>query len=139
MMAYGGRDDRLFRAGILESGGAFPLTSANTSSFQDTFDGLITNTSCSSFADAPPTEQLDCIRKLPIKTLLSSVGPNTGQSIDGSFTQTSIHFALQAEKYVKVPTIVGSTYPIPPLKRHPSPNSIRQQTQTKEPTQPQRE
>lgn len=108
-MAYGGRDDRLFRAGILESGGAFPLTSANTSSFQDTFDSIITNTSCSSFADAPPAEQLDCIRKLPVRTFLSSVGPDTGQSIDGSFSQTSIHFALPAEKYVKVPTIVGST------------------------------
>ncbi|KAL4918219.1 Alpha/Beta hydrolase protein [Aspergillus aurantiobrunneus] len=108
LMAYGGRDDRLFRAGILESGGAFPLTYANTSSFQETFDSLITDTSCTSFANASAAEQLSCIRQLPVQDFLSSVGSNTGQSIDGSFTETSIHFALPAEKYVKVPMIVGT-------------------------------
>ncbi|KAL2788973.1 Alpha/Beta hydrolase protein [Aspergillus keveii] len=108
MMAYGGRDDKVFRAGILQSGGAFPLEHPNTTAFQETFDSLIEDTSCSSFTNAPAEEQLECIRQLPIETFLSSVGPNTGQSIDGSFSQTSIQFALPAGKYVKVPTIVGT-------------------------------
>ncbi|KAL3469599.1 Alpha/Beta hydrolase protein [Aspergillus californicus] len=108
MMAYGGRDDQLFRAGILESGGAFPLTYPNTSSFQETFDSLITDTPCVSFTNASAVEQLDCIRQLPIETFLSSVGSNTGQSIDGSFTRTSIQFALPAGKYVKIAAIVGT-------------------------------
>ncbi|OGM47422.1 hypothetical protein ABOM_002563 [Aspergillus bombycis] len=108
MMAYGGRDDSLFRGAILESGGAFPLTLPNTTSFQQTFDSLITNTSCSTRAGSPAAEQLDCIRALPIDTFLSSVGDATGQSIDGSFTTTSVQFAFPAGKYVKVATIVGT-------------------------------
>ncbi|KAL4943527.1 Alpha/Beta hydrolase protein [Aspergillus oleicola] len=108
MMAYGGRNDNLFRAGILESGGSFPLTYANTSSFQATFDSLITGTACKSFANTSADHQLDSVRKLPIETFLSSVGSSTGQSIDGSFTQTSLQFALEAGKYVKVATIVGT-------------------------------
>ncbi|KAE8363425.1 Alpha/Beta hydrolase protein [Aspergillus caelatus] len=108
MMAYGGRDDGLFRGAILESGGAFPLTLPNTTSFQQTFDSLITNTSCSTLAESSAAEQLDCIRALPIDTFLSSVGDKTGQSIDGTFTATSVQFAFPAGKYVKVPTIVGT-------------------------------
>ncbi|KAL2872735.1 Alpha/Beta hydrolase protein [Aspergillus lucknowensis] len=108
MMAYGGRDDKLFRAGILQSGGAFPLTLANTTAFQETFDSLITDTSCVSLKDASAAEQLDCIRQLPVETFLSSVGSSTGQSIDGSFTQTSVQFAFPEGKYVKVATIVGA-------------------------------
>ncbi|KAL2820372.1 Alpha/Beta hydrolase protein [Aspergillus granulosus] len=108
MMAYGGRDDKLFRAGILQSGGAFPLEHANTTAFQETFDSLITNTSCSSLTNASAAGQLACIRQLPIETFLSSVGSSTGQSIDGSFSQTSIQFALPAGKYVKVAIIVGT-------------------------------
>ncbi|KAL4876090.1 Alpha/Beta hydrolase protein [Aspergillus karnatakaensis] len=108
MTAYGGRDDKLFRAAILQSGGAFPLTLANTSVFQETFDSLVTDTFCSALADAPAAEQLDCIRRLPLEAFLSNVGSNTGQSIDGSFTQTSIHFSLPAEKYVKVATLIGT-------------------------------
>ncbi|KAL4910113.1 hypothetical protein BDW74DRAFT_173580 [Aspergillus multicolor] len=108
MMAYGGRDDKLFRGAILESGGAFPLTYANTAKFQESFDNLVTDTPCKSFANASTAKQLDCIRQLPIETFLNSVGSGTGQSIDSSFTQTSLQFALPAGKYVKVPTIVGT-------------------------------
>lgn len=107
-MAYSGRDDGLFRGAILESGGAFPLTFPNTNPFQQTFDSLITNTSCSMLAESSAAEQLDCIRGLSIETFLSSVGDKTGQSIDGTFTTTSVQFAFPAGKYVKIPTIVGS-------------------------------
>lgn len=110
-MAYGGRDDDLFRGVIMESGGAFPLTGPDTSAFQATFDSLIRNTTCSSVANASAAAQLDCIRGLPISVFMSSVGSSTGQSIDGSFTQTSIQFALSAGKYVKVATIVGCMKP----------------------------
>jgi hypothetical protein len=107
MMAYGGRDDGLFRGAIMESGGAFPLTGPETSSFQATFDSLINNTTCISATNASAAAQLDCIRELPISVFLASVGSSTGQSIDGSFSQTSIQFALSAGKYVRVATVVG--------------------------------
>ncbi|KAF2737423.1 alpha/beta-hydrolase, partial [Polyplosphaeria fusca] len=108
MAAYGGRDDGLFRAAILESGGAFPLTGPKTSAFQATFDGLITKTSCSTYANASTTDQLDCIRKLSLDDFRNNVGSSTGQSIDGGFSPTSIQFAFPAGKYVKVATMVGA-------------------------------
>ncbi|KAF9878443.1 carboxylesterase [Colletotrichum karsti] len=108
MMAYGGRDDGLFRGAILESGGAFPLTPPNTTAFQSTFDSLITNTTCSPLVNGSAAEKLDCIRKLPVEVFREKVGSSTGQSVDGDFTRTSIQRALPAGKYLKVPTIVGT-------------------------------
>ncbi|ETS83076.1 hypothetical protein PFICI_04952 [Pestalotiopsis fici W106-1] len=108
MMAYGGRNDSLFRGGILESGGAFPLTLPNTTAFQSTFDSLITNTTCVQFAASSSEEKLDCIRQLPVEEFRSKVGSSTGQSIDGDFTRTSLRFALPDGSYLGVPTIVGT-------------------------------
>ncbi|KAK8041526.1 Alpha/Beta hydrolase protein [Apiospora phragmitis] len=109
-MAYGGRDDGLFCGAIMQSGGAFLLELLNATSFRQTFDGLITNACCyaSLSKDATADEQLDCIRGLPIEEFRASVGPKTGQSIEGDFTRTSIQFALPAGKYLKVATIVGA-------------------------------
>ena len=106
MMAYGGRDDGLFRATVLQSGGAFPLTSASSPAFQATFDQLVNNTVCASARNATAAEQLDCIRQLPIDEFLAKVGRSTGQSID-DFSPTSLRFALPAGKFVKVPVLVG--------------------------------
>jgi ribosomal protein L14 len=109
MMAYGGRDDGLFRGAILQSGGAFPLTAPNTTAFQATFDSLITNTSCSPFADSSAAEKLKCIKSLPLDVFRANVGSSTGQSVDGDFIRTSIQRALPVGRYVKVATIVGCT------------------------------
>lgn len=107
-MAYGGRDDGLFRGAILQSGGAFPLTPPNTTVFQSTFDLLFNGTNCSSLANGSASDKLDCIRKLPVDIFRAKVGSSTGQSADGDFTRTSIQRALPAGQYVKIPTIVGS-------------------------------
>lgn len=114
MMAYGGRDDGLFRGAIMQSGGAFPLELPNATSFQQTFDSLLTNTSCSTTLsiNATAVEQLDCIRALPIDVFRASVGSKTGQSIDGILTRTSIQLALPAGQYLKVPTIVGGKFSV---------------------------
>ncbi|KAK5682981.1 hypothetical protein LTS10_004509 [Elasticomyces elasticus] len=108
MMAYGGRDDGLFRGAILQSGGAFPFTAPNTTAFQSTFDSLITNTTCSPLVDSFAADKLKCIRSLLLEVFKANVGPSTGQSVDGGFTRTSIQRALPACQYVKVATIVGS-------------------------------
>lgn len=107
-MAYGGRDDNIFRGAILQSGGAFPLTGPDTPAFQATFDSLITNTSCAFLANASASAKLDCIRNLPVEVFREKVGKSTGQAIDGDFTRTSIQLALPKGEYLKVPTIVGS-------------------------------
>jgi len=110
MAAYGGRDDGLFRGAILQSGGAFPLAHPNSTASQAAYDSLISNTNCSSLAKAGASEQLDCIRKLPIAELRANVGGGTGQSIDGSFSPTSIQFAFPAGKYLKVAAMVGGKW-----------------------------
>lgn len=108
-MAYGGRDDSLFRGAILQSGGAFPLTAPNTTAFQSTFESLITNTTCSSLANSSAADKLSCIRALPLETFRANVGTSTGQAVDGDFVRTSIQRALPAGKYVKIATMVGCT------------------------------
>lgn len=108
MMAYGGRNDHLFHGAILESGGAFPLTSPDTPAFQASFDTLITNTMCSPLANASAAKKLACIRTLPLSTFRASAGKSTGQSIDGDFSRTSIQNALPSGKYLHIPTIVGT-------------------------------
>ena len=107
MMAYGGRNDRLFRGVILQSGGAFPLTRPDTASFQETFDKLV-NSSCPLLAKASAREKLDCIRKLPVDNFRKNVGSATGQSVDGTFSHTSIQRAILEGKYVKLATMIGS-------------------------------
>lgn len=107
-MAYGGRDDKLFHGIILESGGAFPLTRPDTPTFQSTFDSLITQTSCANKTSASAADKLSCIRSLPLATFRANVGRSTGQSIDGTFSRTSIQRALPAGAYIKIPTIVGA-------------------------------
>ncbi|KAF4901836.1 Lipase 1 [Colletotrichum fructicola] len=108
MMAYGGRNDGLFRGAILQSGGAFPLTPPNTTAFQSTFDSLINETNCSSVVNGSASDKLDCIRKLPVEEFRAKVGSSTGQSVDGDFTRTSIQRALPAGQYIKIPTVVGT-------------------------------
>ncbi|KAF0318341.1 carboxylesterase [Colletotrichum asianum] len=108
MMAYGGRDDGHFRGAILGSGGAFPLTPANTTVFQSTFDSLVDGTNCSAVVNGSASDKLDCIRKLPVEEFRTKVGSSTGQSVDGDFTRTSIQRALPAGQYIKVPTVVGT-------------------------------
>lgn len=107
-MAYGGRNDKLFRAAILQSGGAFPLTPPDTISFQSTFDSLILNTTCRSVVNGSAIEKLECIRNLPTEKFIDDVGSSTGQSIDGSFSRTSIQRALPEGRYIKIPTLIGS-------------------------------
>lgn len=108
MLAYGGRNDSLFRGAILQSGGAFPLTLPNTTAFQSTFDSLVNGTNCSSIVNGSASDKLDCIRKLPVEEFRTRVGSSTGQSVDGDFTRTSIQRALPAGQYIKIPTVVGS-------------------------------
>lgn len=109
MMAYGGRDDGLFRGAIMQTGGAFPLELPNATTFQQTFDPLIKQTDCSHLVNSSASAQLDCIRSLPIEVFRENVGPKFGQSIDGDFTRTSIQLALPQGKYLRVPAIIGST------------------------------
>jgi hypothetical protein len=66
IVAYSGRDDRLFSRAIVESGtldGPYPHP--DYTPYQATYNALQTNTSCTSAANFS-ADQLACIRALPI-------------------------------------------------------------------------
>ncbi|KAJ7815173.1 alpha/beta-hydrolase [Mycena olivaceomarginata] len=110
IIAFAGRDDKLFNQAIAESGtggGNFSLPTA--ASFQANFISLINNTTCASTADSSEAEQLACIRALPIDVFRRNSVGSTGIVFDGDFI--NVPGMLQAYKdgnWVKVAFIVGS-------------------------------
>lgn len=87
LLAYGGRDDGLFRGAIAQSSGPavnfFPVDlplGYNSTAYQSVYYSLVSNTSCSS-----PTPQftnsLDCLRALPFSEL--NIALNVSSRISG--------------------------------------------------------
>ena len=65
LVAYGGRDDKLFRAGIMESGNPVNYNGfQNTSFYQPLFDSIVRSTGCST-----STDSLNCLRFVPYDQL----------------------------------------------------------------------
>ncbi|KAF7350016.1 Carboxylic ester hydrolase [Mycena venus] len=110
IIAFAGRDDKLFNQAIAESGtggGNFSLPTA--ASFQANFNSLINNTTCVSTANGSEADQLACIRALPIDVFRTNSVGSTGIVFDGDFI--NVPGTLQAYKdgnWVKVAFIVGS-------------------------------
>ncbi|KAJ6572278.1 alpha/beta-hydrolase [Mycena capillaripes] len=110
IIAYAGRDDKLFNQAIAESGtngGNFSLP--DSASFQSTYDQLIANTSCSSTANLSAAAQLSCLRALPIDEFRQNSVGTTGIVFDGDFINVPGTFeAYRTGKWVRVAFIVGS-------------------------------
>ncbi|KAH8805750.1 Alpha/Beta hydrolase protein [Xylogone sp. PMI_703] len=116
LLAYNGRDDGLYRAAILESGGPgvywFPATfpgGFNSTYYQKTYDALVAKTSCTS---SNTSSSLSCLRSLPFSELnaalnTSGAGPFTPQ-IDNDFIATFPSNQLAQGKFSKVPIIIGT-------------------------------
>lgn len=118
VIAYGGRDDHLFRAAISESGAPSTYDRYQTpADWQPYYDAIVEAAGCSSAADS-----LRCLRGVPVNTLygifnnasivpvhtLSGLaGPQFVQVIDGDFIQESATVQLQQGKFVKVPYLIG--------------------------------
>ncbi|CZR61563.1 related to triacylglycerol lipase V precursor [Phialocephala subalpina] len=112
LVAYGGRDDKLFRAAIAESGGPTGgsryLTPAQ---WQPYYDKIANATNCSSAADS-----LDCLRKVPTNVLNNvlnssvTTGASWGPQIDGDFLQESGTTQVLEGKFVKVPFLMGRNH-----------------------------
>ncbi|KAF5020563.1 hypothetical protein F66182_7395 [Fusarium sp. NRRL 66182] len=103
ILAYNGRDDKLFRATILESGSPIPLASQSDLA-ENLYSLLLKNTSCSSLA---------CLRSLPFaqldKALNSTALAGWNPKIDGDFVTRHASEQLADGAFVKVPVIVGAT------------------------------
>ncbi|RKK36027.1 hypothetical protein BFJ66_g13698 [Fusarium oxysporum f. sp. cepae] len=103
ILAYNGRDDKLFRSAILQSGAPISLASQSDLS-EDLYNLLLKNTSCSS---------LECLRSLPFvdlnKALNSTALSGWNPKIDGDFVARHSSQQLKDGAFVKVPIIVGAT------------------------------
>ncbi|KAJ6014738.1 hypothetical protein N7540_009329 [Penicillium herquei] len=90
LTAYGGRDDKLFRAGIMESGGSIAASPGNYTTFQSSYDDLVSKVNCSNTEDT-----LQCLREVPFQTLNSVLNGTEGIKLD-------------KHEFVKVPILAGS-------------------------------
>ncbi|KAM0086053.1 hypothetical protein ACKRZS_001650 [Fusarium odoratissimum] len=111
LTAFGGRDDGLFRAAILESGTGFPTAFGEVEvkdapSFEKGYKTLLKKTNCASAKDS-----LQCLRKVPSLELAQIVGnvsfPVWLDIIDGDFIRDSRSELVRQKKFVPVPIING--------------------------------
>ncbi|KAK6065098.1 carboxylesterase [Seiridium cupressi] len=111
LLAYGGRDDGLFRAAILESGSPVATLVTNASSWDPYYDNITAALNCSS-----TTDSLACLRQVPIDILSpvlnSSVTSAATWAVvtDGDFVQDSGYNQLEAGQFVKVPVLQGRNH-----------------------------
>jgi carboxylesterase type B len=112
LVAYGGRDDKLFRGAIAESGGPTGGRAYLTpTQWQPYYDRIVNATNCSSSADS-----LSCLRTIPTLTLSSilnssvTTGASWGPNIDGDFLQDSGTTQVLQGRFVKVPFLIGRNH-----------------------------
>ncbi|GAB7340076.1 hypothetical protein MBLNU457_6569t1 [Dothideomycetes sp. NU457] len=109
LTAFNGRDDKLFRAAIMESGNPIAYTSLNgTEFYQPRYAALIQAAGCSN-----STKPLDCLRQIPTFVLNNVL--NTTQfnrqwnpTIDGDFIARYGSEQLADGAFVHVPIISGA-------------------------------
>ena len=111
MFAFGGRDDKLFRGGIMESGAPTtgPYQSAISAFANTSYEAVVEKAGCSSSAD-----KLACLRSLDYSSAYKAFGPLGNSTlteffpvIDGGFIAESPSKQLLSGKYLKIPTLQG--------------------------------
>jgi carboxylesterase type B len=113
LTAYSGRDDKLFRGAIMQSGnpinfGALPDPATG---YMDMYNELTKRTSCSN-----TTSPLECLRQLPAEQLNTAINTtsttlnvtNFMPCLDGDFIQKRTSLQLAAGEFVHVPIISGA-------------------------------
>lgn len=114
LTAFNGRDDKLFRAAIMESGNPVFYAAANGSEFyQPRYAALVAAAGCKDCSDT-----LKCLRDLPLfvlNNILNTTTFNTmwNPTIDGDIVARLGSEQLADGSYVKVPIISGMYSPRP--------------------------
>ncbi|EHA56295.1 lipase 2 [Pyricularia oryzae 70-15] len=110
LIAYGGRDDGLFRAAISQSGAPSGLGRMTTpESWQPAYDALVSKAGCADAADS-----LDCLRGVPADALnafINSTDVLAGPArpvIDGDLLTEVGTTSLRAGRFVHVPYLIGA-------------------------------
>jgi carboxylesterase type B len=103
--AYNGNNEGLFRAAILESGGAVGPPLNSTTWYQPMYDKIVAATGCGN-----QTDSLACIRKVPIETIgpLAYQGLEWFHALDGKFIPRFGQESLVTGRFAKIPIIVGT-------------------------------
>ncbi|GMF78288.1 unnamed protein product [Aspergillus oryzae] len=113
LTAYGGRDDGLFRAAILQSGTPIARTSFRTVDIDDLWQQLCIAAGCDTSDD-----QLECLRHKPFEELNAAFNDSADASsymmasfsiprLDGDFVQAFGSFDIKEGRFVKVPVLSG--------------------------------
>ncbi|KAI4722066.1 alpha/beta-hydrolase [Aureobasidium sp. EXF-10727] len=109
LVAYNGRDDKLFRGAIMESGNAISYNALNGSdSYQPKYSALTKAAGCGN-----STNTLDCLRALPftvLNNILNTTDFNSGwnPALDGDFIARYGSEQLADGSFVHVPIINGA-------------------------------
>lgn len=111
--AYNGRDDGLFRGGMMESGAVLPGSALNlTWTYEPWFQQIADEAGCSQ-----AIRKLDCLRRTPF-TVLNNILNTTANdttpynwrpTVDGDFVARYPSEQLDTGDFVKVPIIIGYT------------------------------
>jgi acetylcholinesterase len=111
LVAYNGRDDSLFRAGIMESGNPVSYVPYNDAGYyQPSYNAIVNQAGCKNEINT-----LDCLRRVPYAklnailntteyTLIKPFNP----VVDGDFIQKFTSIQLAAGDFVHVPIIDGA-------------------------------
>ncbi|KIV99395.1 uncharacterized protein PV09_08938 [Verruconis gallopava] len=110
LTAFNGRDDKLFRGAIMESGN--PVTYGRLQGpedYQDMYDAIVNRTNCNGTLDT-----LQCLRTVPAEQFNAAINtttqPLTGFNpiMDGDFIFKYTSLQLAAGDFVHVPIISGA-------------------------------
>ncbi|KAL8340747.1 hypothetical protein RB601_006717 [Gaeumannomyces tritici] len=114
MLAYDGRDDKLYRGAILQSGTGFdtdfgeapPPTS---DAWQNHYDAVAAKVGCAGAADS-----LACLRAVPAWTLSDAINstatPSFTTVVDGEFLTARRHKLLASGRFTRVPLLIGANF-----------------------------
>ena len=108
LTAYNGRNDHLFRAGIMESGNPVSYNSYRTNlDFQPLYNGVVKAAGCWDAID-----NLDCLRHVPFVKLNNIFNTSTSSDwqpiVDGDFIARWASIQLAEGDFVKVPILDGA-------------------------------
>ncbi|TQN66741.1 Lipase 1 [Colletotrichum shisoi] len=111
MLAYGGRDDGLYRAAILQSGTGlgtdFGEVASSATTWQDYYATIVDKTNCTSAAST-----LDCLRGMSAWDLSdvfnSTANPAFTGVVDGDFLEAARHELVNEGRFTRVPLLVGA-------------------------------
>lgn len=113
LISYGGRDQGLFRASIMESANPInPFRYKSPAEWDVYYDAITAAANCSNAADT-----VACLRTVPSDTLTAIFEsdvvneiPSWGMEIDGEFIENNAREALLAGDFIKVPILHGQNH-----------------------------